>query len=201
MSLSQRRRWQEDFARLQAQFQLRSQIPIDRRRPGLVEGVKAGLVLVALSTPAVAADIYLNKEAYNDAGVKIIGTLTVPSVQASCVEEAGEGYIQRVVNTPVATWQDALTVVVYIRTTNLVTVELRHSCNANTARFRVMEDAVEKIAPQAIAVAQTDYSQTFTPTVGSRTLRIQVDDNGTSGAHFVQMRPHSGTGQLGFYQA
>ena len=74
MSSSQLRRWQEDFARLQAQYQQRAFIPIDRRTPGLVQGVKAGISLVALSPEPTAPTLWKGQDCYGSDGVKVTGT-------------------------------------------------------------------------------------------------------------------------------
>ena len=53
---------------------MRSQIPVDRRTPGLVQGVKAGLSLVALSPEPTAPKIMSGQECYDSSGAKVTGT-------------------------------------------------------------------------------------------------------------------------------
>ena len=172
MSLSQRRRWQEDFARLQAQFQQRSVIPIDRRTPGVVEGVKAGLSLTALSPEPVAGKVLDGQECYDSSGTLVTGNF-VYDIDVKIWTDNAEGGLFTRANA-------YETVFTYDTPRAIKTIYLdvmkKQIAVGGTSYLKVLEGAVEVIAP--FSWGQMDWTaeaqKSFTPSSATSSINVQM---------------------------
>ena len=93
---------------------MRSEIPIDRRKPGLVQGVKAGLSLSVLSPAADAGEIESGEKAYDHLGSIIVGTklyaVSVTSLQSEATVQSTSSltYVDVTGKSWTQDWGDAL---------------------------------------------------------------------------------------------
>ena len=190
MSLSQRRRWQQDFARLQAQFSQRSFIPTDFRKPGLVEGVKAGLSLVALSPEPLSATLLNGQECYNSSGTLVTGNLDFASVYIDAWNTAGQ--VTTTVGSSITTYFKILRAKLYVKA-GTVTIKFHYvSIGGDDKAFhyiRVTEDDVVKVAEFNPAGQTVDVTKTYVSAGGI--VEIALEAHNTVGKLTMGFYKHS----------